>query len=277
MKTYSIILLDIDGTLVDSRDQVSENTKKLLNRLEKRGIPIVLCSARSPSGVEMLVRQVELNSPIVCYSGGLILDEERSILEDIGIQGSRASSFKQFAAQNFPCVTVSSYLYDVWLVDSVQDPYIQRLAQKNQCEPIAGDLQSALQMNTHVHKLLCAGKPQEISRLQAQAATHFPNLELARSGGIYLEVFAEGVSKEQAMRKIQAFYNVDIQQIVAIGDYFVDMEMIRHAGLGIAMGNAPEAVKEAAARVTTSNDEEGVYLALKSLHFRPLVSRKTEK
>ena len=67
MKTYSVVLLDIDGTLVDSNMQISVNTKRLLKRVEKRGIPIVLCSARSPSGVELVEQTVGLSSPIVCF------------------------------------------------------------------------------------------------------------------------------------------------------------------------------------------------------------------
>ena len=65
---------------MDSNDQISHNTKSLLNRLEKNEIPVILCSARSPSGVEMVVRQVGLHSPIVCYGGSLLLNADRTII-----------------------------------------------------------------------------------------------------------------------------------------------------------------------------------------------------
>lgn len=269
MNTYSIVLLDIDGTLVDSNDQISHNTKSLLNRLEKKEIPVVLCSARSPSGVEMVVRQVGLHSPIVCYGGSLIMDADRAIIEDRGIEGNTAVRFKQFAAREFPKVTVSTYMYDIWLVDSLSDPNVQLVSQRNQCEPLAGELEAAIRSVSHVHKLLCMGAPEEITRLQNSAAREFPELEFARSGTIYLEVLAKGISKCTAMEKLRTYYGVDTERVVAMGDYFVDLEMLRHAGLGIAMGNAPDAVKEAAARVTASCDEEGVYIALKNLRFTP--------
>ena len=267
--TYSIVLLDIDGTLVDSNDQISHNTKSLLNRLEKKEIPVVLCSARSPSGVEIVVGQVGLHSPIVCYGGSLIMDADRAIIEDRGIEGNTAVRFKQFAAREFPKVTVSTYMYDIWLVDSTSDPNVQLVAQRNQCEPLVGDLETAVQSVSHVHKLLCMGTPEEITRFQNSVAREFPELEFARSGTIYLEVLAKGISKCTAMEKLRTYYGLDAEQVVAMGDYFVDLEMLRHAGLGIAMGNAPDAVKEAAARVTTSCDEEGVYIALKNLSFTP--------
>ncbi|MCF2661810.1 Cof-type HAD-IIB family hydrolase [Pseudoflavonifractor phocaeensis] len=269
MNTYSIVLLDIDGTLVDSNDQISHNTKSLLNRLEKKEIPVVLCSARSPSGVEIVVGQVGLHSPIVCYGGSLIMDADRAIIEDRGIEGNTAVRFKQFAAREFPKVTVSTYMYDIWLVDSISDPNVQLVAQRNQCEPLVGELEAAINSVSHVHKLLCMGTPEEITRFQNSAAREFPELEFARSGTIYLEVLAKGISKCTAMEKLRTYYGLDAEQVVAMGDYFVDLEMLRHAGLGIAMGNAPDAVKEAAARVTTSCDEEGVYIALKNLRFTP--------
>jgi len=270
MDTYSVILMDIDGTLIDSDDQVSVSTKRILRQLEGRDIPVVLCSARSPSGVELAVRQAELkNSPIVCYGGSLILDAGRSIIEDTGICGDDAIAFKEYAAREFPGVTVSTYMYDIWLVDTVDDPNVRLVRERNQCTPLAGGLRSALQSVSHVHKLLCMGSPSEVTRLQAAAARQFPQLEFARSGTIYLEVLAKGISKCTAMRKIQQYYDVEIAQIVAFGDYYVDMEMLRHAGLGVAMGNAPEEVKAAADMVTASNDEEGVYIALKRLKFTP--------
>lgn len=269
MKTYSLVLLDLDGTLIDSNLQVSINTKKLLNRLENRGVPIILCSARAPGGVELVEKQVGLNSPIVCYSGSLILDADRSILGDRGIGRDDAVNFKQFAASNFPNITVCSYMYDIWLVDDINDPYIVMLTERNQSQAITGSLDNALKGTGHVHKMMCMGQPHEIRRLQDAAVQQFPTLEFVRSGSIFLEVLTKGVSKLTAMERLREHYHVDMDQIVAVGDYYVDIGMLSHAGLGIAMGNAPEEVKQAAARTTASNDEEGVYLALKTLKFTP--------
>lgn len=270
MKTYSAVLLDIDGTLVDSKMQVSANTKRLLNRLEKRGVPIVLCSARAPSGVELVEQQVGLSSPIVCFGGSLILDENRGILEDQGVERDTAVRFKQFVADAFRGITVCSYMYDVWLVDDLSDSNIQLLMERNPTSTaIVGSLEAALRTESHAHKLMCIGPAQTIRSIQAAAQQKFPDLEFARSGSIFLEVLCKGASKLTAMERIQDYYNVGPEKVVAIGDYYVDIDMLRHAGLGIAMGNAPEEVKQAAKRVTTSCEEEGVYLALKSLRFTP--------
>ncbi len=101
MRTYSLVFLDIDGTLLNSNQEIMPKTKQILNRLEDRGIPIILCSARSPGGVETVERQAGLHSPIVCYGGSLILDTERSILGDKGISSETAVAFKQFVLSRF--------------------------------------------------------------------------------------------------------------------------------------------------------------------------------
>ena len=267
MKRYSLVFLDIDGTLLDSNHQVMPQTKQILNRLEKRGIPIILCSARSPGGVETVEKQAGLHSPVVCYSGSLILTAERSILSDEGIQKETAVSFKQFVLDHFSDIVVSSYLYDVWLVDDVNHPAVRREARISQCTPLAGQLQAAVESVPHVHKLLAISSQQQITKLQNAAAEEFPDLTLARSGPTYLEVMPKEVSKRMAVERIQKFYGVNQAEIVAFGDNFVDLEMLQYSGLGVAMGNAPGPVKEAAGRITASNDEEGIYLVLKSLKF----------
>lgn len=273
MDTYSLILLDIDGTLLDSRDQISPDTVRLLGRLEKRGIPVVLCSARPPVGVEMVERQAGIHGPIVCYGGSLVLDRDRSILEDTGIEAGTALRFRETAARIAPDVTVTSYLYDVWLVDDRSDRYVRAVMERYGYEAVEGPLEAAVRSVGHVHKIMCMGGPRDLERLRTGARADLPDLAFALSGPTYLEVLTGSASKRTAMETLCRHLGVDPRSVVALGDYYVDIEMLRGAGLGIAMGNAPEAVKRAAAGVTASNDEEGVYIALKNLHFRPPVRR----
>lgn len=267
MPAYSLVFLDIDGTLLDSNHQIMPQTKRLLNRLEKRGIPIILCSARSPGGGETVERQAGLYSPVICYGGSLVLDADRAILSDTGMSLETAVSFKRFVLDRFVDVVVSAYIYDIWLVDNAGHPAIQREAGISQCVPLAGDLRTAAQMSPHVHKLLCIGTPQQIAEIQSSAAEVFPELALARSGPTYLEVMPRGTSKRTAAERLGEYFGMSRESMAAFGDNFVDLELLRYVGLGVAMGNAPHEVKEAVGRVTTSNDEEGIYIVLRHLRF----------
>ena len=269
MNRYSLILIDIDGTLTDSLNEISRNTKNLLQRLQKKGVPITLTSARSPGEVELVARRAEICAPIICYGGGLILDENRSIIKNAGIEAGVALAFKEFANSRFPDISVNSYLYDIWLSDNPDNEETRRLAEIHQREPLRGDLASAMRMTSRVHKFLCVGTPQRVRQLQESAEQAFPTLRFTLSGAVYLEAVRRDVSRCAAMKTMQWHYHLDLSRIVVIGCCYEDAETLREAGLGIAMGNAPESVRNAAKRVTASNDEEGVYIALKGLRFQP--------
>lgn len=268
MKTYSMVFLDIDGTLLDSQNQVSENTQKLLKRLEKKNIPIVLCSARSPSGVKQISKLINIRGPYVCYGGSLILDADDSILGECGIPLTNAIAIKKRISEQFPNVRVSTYLYDVWLTDEMESEEIRNEMAITECIPLVSPLEAAASGIDHVHKLLCIGSVSDIAQLRQYGARNFPEVEFVLSKPTYLEIVPRGIDKGSALDIVCRHYHVAPSESIACGDSFTDIPMLENAGLGIAMGNAAELVKRSANRVTASNDEEGVYIALKNLHFQ---------
>lgn len=278
MRTYSIVFLDIDGTLLDSRHQVMPCTQNRLKYLHGRGIPIILCSARPPGGVNLVARQVGLHSPMACYNGGLVFDEDSTILRDVGIASQLALSFKQFVSDRFPELVVSAYLYDVWMAEDPQHPLIQQEAEISHCTPLKGSLERAADAASHIHKLLCIGDAMRIRALQNEIPRYFPQLMALRSKATYLEILAPESAKDRAAQVLLAHYGLAAEDAVAFGDNDVDIAMLQYCGLGIAMGNAPRQVKEAADYVTASNDEEGVYIVLKGLRLKaPGADRNPKK
>ena len=83
MCTYSIVFLDIDGTLLDSQHRVMPCTLNHLRDLHRRKIPVILCSARPPEGVNLVAGQVGVHGPMACYNGGLVYDQDGTILRDV--------------------------------------------------------------------------------------------------------------------------------------------------------------------------------------------------
>ena len=278
MRTYSIVFLDIDGTLLDSKHQVMPYTLNRLQYLNGRGIPIVLCSARPPEGVNLVARQVGLNGPVACYNGGLIFDEHSTILRDVGIDIRLAMDFKRFVSERFPDLVVSAYLYNVWLVEDPQHPQIAQEVEISQCTFLKGSLEQVASAASHIHKLLCIGDAMRIRALQKETQQHFPQLMALRSKATYLEILPLESTKGSAAQVLLAHYGLKPEQAVAFGDSDVDVDMLQYCGLGVAMGNAPRQVQEAADYVTASNDEEGVYIALNSLRLKaPGGGRNSEK
>lgn len=268
MRTYSIVFLDIDGTVLDSRHRVMPRTREQLKALHRRGVPIVLCSARPPEGVDLVAEQVGLSGPRACYNGGLIFDENRTILRDVGIDISLAMEFRRFVAQRFPELVVSGYLYNIWLAEDPRHPMIRQEAKISGCAPLMGTLEQVEGAVPHVHKLLCMGDPALIRSLQKEIGQRFPQLTALRSKSTYLEILHPQSTKGSAAQVLLGHYGLDQQQAVTFGDSDVDVDMLQYCGLGVAMGNSPRQVKEAADHVTASNDEEGVYIALNALRLK---------
>ena len=268
MSTYSIIFLDVDGTLLDSRHQVMPCTQSRLKHLHGRGVPIVLCSARPPEGVNLVADQVELYGPRACYNGGLIYDEHSAILRDVGIDVRTAIEFRRFVAERFPELVVSAYLYNIWLTENPRHPIIRQEAAISGCAPLMGSLEQVADAAPHVHKMLCIGDPAQIRALQNELRQHFPGLAALRSKATYLEILPLESTKGSAAKVLLEHYGLSPKEAVAFGDSDVDVDLLQYCGLGVAMGNAPRQVKEQADYVTASNDEEGVYIALNSLRLK---------
>ena len=278
MRTYSIVFLDIDGTLLDSRHQVMPCTRSHLQHLQQRGVPIILCSARPPKGVNLVAEQAGLSGPVACYNGGLIIDRDHTILRDVGIDIQQAMDFKRFVAERFPDLVVSAYLYNVWLAEDPQNPLILQESEISGCTPLKGSMEQVAFAASHIHKLLCMGDAMRIRALQKEIPQHFPQLMALRSKATYLEILPRESTKGSAAQVLLAHYGLDAEQAVAFGDNDVDIDMLQYCGFGVAMGNAPKQVKEAADYVTASNDQEGVYIALNTLRIKaPGGSRNPEK
>ena len=268
MCTYSAVFLDIDGTLLNSRHQVMPCTKSHLQYLQGRGVPVILCSARPPKGVDLVAEQIGLPGPAACYNGGLIIDDSYTILRDVGIDIRLAMDFRQFVAERFPDLVVSAYLYSVWMVEDPHHPLIEQEADISGCTPLQGSLEQVAASASHIHKLLCMGDAMRIRALEKETAQHFPQLMALRSKATYLEILSPEATKGSAAKVLLEHYGLNPKQAVAFGDSDVDVDMLQYCGLGVAMGNAPRQVKEAADYVTASNDEEGVYIALNSLRLK---------
>lgn len=263
MQAYSILFTDIDGTLLNSRGEVGPATRQALLRLQERGVPVVLCSARPPVGVAKVAALAGVRGPVVCYSGSLALDETGAVLAQTGIPGALALRFKAFARQGFPRVETSAYRLEDWLVDDPSTAYVKAETAATDCVPVPGRVDPG----DRVHKLLCVGPAEDIPRLRDAAARAFPELCFAQSADTYLEVLLQGVSKATGAKGVLDRLGLSPRQAVAFGDYYADLPLLRYAGLGVAMANAPEEVRRAADLVTGSNDQEGITQALEGLAF----------
>lgn len=262
-KAIRLIISDIDGTILDDQHQVDSELKDMIPLLSRGKIPFVLASARSPLGMEPIARELGLgDNPLACYNGALVIKGDPQAYEtiiELPLDKKEIRTFLELVKTEFPSVSINLYSGKDWIADRL-DKWVQIEAAITGERPmIQNELIPVLNTQMPVHKLLLIDQAPVIQKLHDYLQTlDFPKTSFYLSKDNYMEVTAKHVSKEQALYEIAQHYQVPLEQVMTIGDNFNDLPMLRLAGLGVAMGNAPEAVKTEAKAVTKSNNEHGV-------------------
>lgn len=260
-----ILFSDIDGTLLDTSHHVRENTRKKILELEARGIPFILLSARMPSGVRVVERELGTHSPIVCYSGGLILDEKGNRLFSCQIPLVQAAEVKALVRAHFPEISCDAYGGDQWIVDDDQNPWVLAEEAITHGKSTVGDMERVFAADGGIHKFLLMGESKYIDGAAVLLRERFPGLNVQRSNANYLEVMDKQVTKSLGVHFLCGHYGISEAQAAAFGDGENDITMLQAAGYGFAMGNAQDAVKAQADYVTLTNDEEGLFAVIRDL------------
>ncbi|WP_445491958.1 Cof-type HAD-IIB family hydrolase [Niallia sp. 03133] len=258
---YKLIFSDIDGTLLNSKHQISKETKDSLKILEKIGIPFVLVSARMPEGILLLQEPLKINEPIICFSGALLLgaeqtNGEREIMYEVTMEEQDIRGIHSLIVSQFSSICFTLYSKDDWFVESLHDEWVEQEKDITGIFPKLFDLQHTSCPN--VYKILCMGAPSSIDSLERELKNHYPELSIYKSKSTYLEIMAANVKKSFAIAVLANKLGIKQQEIMAFGDNYNDIDMLEYAGMGVAMENAPQLVKDAADMVAKSNDEDGV-------------------
>ena len=262
-----LIISDIDGTILDDQHQVDPKLKDMIPLLNREKIPFVLASARSPLGMEPIARELGLgDNPLACYNGALVIKGDPQAYETIiehPLDKEEIRTFLELIKTKFPSVSINLYSGKDWITERL-DKWVQIEADITGEQPLIQNvLLPVLDALIPAHKLLLIDEAAVIQQLHAYLQTlDFPNTAFYLSKDNYLEVTHKHVSKEHALLEVANHYQIPLEQVMTIGDNFNDLPMLRMAGLGVAMGNAPQEVKEDARTETYSNNQHGVAKAI---------------
>ena len=255
-KPFKLLFTDIDGTLLDSERYISTQTKDAFDQM---GVDAILISSRQPSAMYYLQEALDISgTPLVCYNGGLIIKQGK-VLSSITIseQITKAALVKAKSLD----LHLSTYHLDTWTVP-MEDQWTAREINNTRVPPKLSNFdQMIAQENHQSHKMMGMGEPEKVDALILYLETTFPNqLHCYRSKDTYVEISPMDISKKTAIEEVLSHYypGIQLQDCIAFGDNYNDIEMLQAVGIGVAMGNAKDAVKQIAKHHTIGNKEHGV-------------------
>jgi len=261
---YKAVFIDMDGTLLSSDHSVSKANRQAIQGLLKKGVLVVLISARPLHGILPISKSVVTDDmPIVSLNGGYILHKEEIIYQAAVSLQDAASVHNELKGYD---VSPIYYSQMDWYAEIDND----RIKKEQKITPITINIQPFADTldiwdakKTGPNKILIAGNKDMIKIIEARLnELHGRKLNIYKSQSTYLEVMSQDASKAKAIQLLIKKYGIDQKEIIAIGDNYNDKGMIEFAGMGIAMGNAPEEIKLVADYVTDTNNNDGVAKAL---------------
>ncbi len=257
---YKILVLDIDGTLTDSKKRISRVTKRALRKAQNKGVKIVLASGRPTPGIVPVAEELgfkEHGGYILSFNGGKIIDysADNTVFESV-LPGEMIPSLYNDSVENK--VSIISYDKTSVLTETPEDEYIIKEAALNKM-PIT-EVKSFIEAVQHpVTKCLMTGEPTHLAEVEQKIKVKYgESLSIYRSEPYFLEIMPKGIDKAQSLSRLLQHLGLTKEQMIACGDGFNDLSMIKYAGLGVAMSNAQKVVKRSADYITFTNDENGV-------------------
>jgi Cof subfamily protein (haloacid dehalogenase superfamily) len=260
MPPIRLVAIDLDGTLLDDAKRVSDRTADALKCLAGSGVRVVIASARPPRSVRHVYNSLALDSLQINYNGALVWDEpRREAVFHRPMDPEVVLRMIAEARRLFPQVLVSCEVLDRWCTDRFDNTFTTetgRLFQPDVVAPVEDFC------TTPVTKLMLLAEPAVISQLApAMRAMPLP-VTVIRSDPDLIQVMDAAVNKGTALRLVCDHYQVQLEEVLAIGDAVNDVPMLEAAGVAVAVDNAHPQVKLVADWVAPSNNDHGVHAAL---------------
>lgn len=278
---YRLIVVDLDGTLLDPSSRITARTKKAIRAAAASGCVVTLATGRRFAAARPVAEGLGLELPIILHNGALVKD---SVTGEILYHEPLPRGAAEEAVDAAVAYRVQPIVYEnagigqgLFAGPSELDgpyagPYLARAGSLLRRLPyhqlVPPELPTQMAIYDRAERIGCVEAALRHAGVRATTS-------ITSSGGSFLELINAACSKATGIAHFARTLEISLSEVMAIGDNFNDVEMLREVGLGIAMGNAPEAVRRHARAVTGTNAEDGVAQAIEkyvlsyALHPRP--------
>ena len=256
---YQLIALDMDGTLLNNKKEVSPRNRKAIKAARAKGKSVVIATGRSLVGIKHMLEDLELNTHedyVVAFNGALV--QNVSTGEVILRQSVTHEDYQSLYELSKIYGVHIQALTESYVTTPVHNPYTQVEADLNHIEIVKCDVADFPLDETIVKVMFVDAKEKldEVERMIPQILHE--QYTVVRSAPIFLEFLNKSVSKGVGVDAIAKLKSIGPGEVICVGDAGNDLAMIEYAGLGVAMGNAYDYVKAVANHITDTNEQDGV-------------------
>ena len=258
--TRKALVLDIDGTLTNSKKEITPGTKAAIQEIMEMGHKVVLASGRPTPGMRRYEQELELEkygSYLLSFNGARVVEcRSGEIVYQRILPLTFLPKLYRFAKEN-GCGLIT-YLGSEIISAFESDEYVELEAKINRL-PIRRVENFLGFVDFDINKCLMTAEPEKAAILEKQLQEMFgEHLSIYRSEPFFIEIRPKNVDKATSLKEMLKVIGIKREDTICCGDGFNDISMIKYAGVGVAMGNAQPAVKEIADYITATNDEDGL-------------------
>lgn len=262
---YKLICIDMDGTLLNNQKNISRRNIEAINKAHNKGVKVVVCTGRIFTSADFFADLLKVKAPVIASNGAYIKEKDRDEVIYKGLLGHEncMKLLRFFKKYN---IYPHYYTTDTILTEKIiHSSYFYTLVNDTLPEDKKIKIKIVEDWNETFEKykneiVKGVAVDDDINKIK-DAKTElcqYGGLEVVSSRYNNFEVMNKGVSKGKAVEILASYYNLKREEIICIGDSENDLSMIKYAGLGVAMSNGDDIVKETAKYITDSNNEDGV-------------------
>lgn len=255
-----VLVLDIDGTLTNSKKEITPNTRNALIDIQKQGHIVVIASGRPTAGTVKVADEIRLDEfggYVLSFNGARITNwKTKQVIYQNTLSGEMIKPLYDYALEHD--LGLVTYEENNVVTGTRHDEYMELEARINGVK--IKDVDDFVgYVNFDVNKCLLSAPADKAEAYEKELAEKYGNIaSIYRSEPFFIEVMPAGVDKAASLDKLVAMLGMNKEDTICCGDGFNDLSMIRYAGIGVAMDNAQAAVKSEADFITLSNDDDGI-------------------
>lgn len=256
---YKMLVMDMDDTLLRDDHTISEKNLEAIRKAQEKGVKVVLASGRPTFAMKEYAKQLELdkfNSHILSYNGAVITDckSDTSIFEK---SLSKEMAHRLYDLSKEHNVDIHTYLNDDIITEkSNQYTEVEANITGMKIRTI-DDFKKAVKGN--VIKVLMLENPEYLKKVEEKLKIKVKDtMNMTISKPFFLEFMDKGIDKSTSLERLINKFGIKKEEVIAMGDSYNDLGMIKFAGLGVCVENAPKDMKEQADYITKSNMDDGV-------------------